>query len=488
LTLLGWQRRRPRLPGGARRQSARPALALAWIGGALAVLGAGLIEATLETARGEQLPVARIALSMRPAGQISPLLYGVNYVWRLVPAQMFPRFNDALRNFTHYTLARYPGGWIAERYDWESNAALGDGYRARGGGHLYRPQAAGAAPETFLSAVPQASFVTPSAQAVRDPLEGSAVVRRSTALVRRYGDRVKMWEIGNEWWLQRGAKSNPATRAQNLRAYAALVKAAAPAMKAVNPSIEIYATGDWTNPAEFAVMRRLVGSAAWSAVGGISIHGYCGPSAERRRCTSMAAEAAAIRTITGKNKIYDSEWSVAKRLTPEDYGIRNAGQTILAFQDLALAQVTAAAYWPAVRGVPAIALVSANYRSAFATGVAFGWMARFYRGELLSTSGDLPAVAAKRGDEVSVVIVTGGGGARTVQVALGGTGLSRLVSAQVMYSRDPNDRRLSRRVDLGALPVTLEGGASGKGWAQFTADPGTAGRGASWEIARLTFR
>ncbi len=461
------------------RRLGLPAIAFALLVGAVAGGRTRFFGPPLATVAGERLPVARIALSMKPIGEISPLIYGVNYVWHLVPGDLFTRFSTLLENTLHATLVRYPGGWDAESYNWDEN---------RVSGNPFRPRTPGVDPETFLSLVPKASFVTPSAAAVRDPRRRAAVVRRIVALVRRYGNRVTMWEIGNEWWLQRGARRNPVVREQNLRAYSKLVKAAAPAMKAANPSIEIYATGDWTNPEEFATMRRLVGSAAWSAVGGISIHGYCGPGAIRRRCVNLPTRAGAIRSIAGKNKIYDSEWAVTPRLTPQDYGIRNAGQTMLAFQDLVAAHVTAAAYWPPARAVPAIALLSADCREAYATGLAFGWMARFYRGEALAASGDLPAVAAKSDGEVSVLVVTGRGGPRTVRVELGGTGLHQLVSAQVMISPDPDRRRTARRAYVRLLPVALEGGAGGKDWAEFTADPGTPGRGQSWEIARLTFR
>ena len=430
-------------------------------------------------AAGDTAPVAEIKLSMRPVAPISPLLYGVNYVWHLVPADRFSRLNSILQKSVHYTLARYPGGWVAEHYDWRRNAFIGN---------QRRPSAAGVDPETFLSAVPRASFVTPSAPALRDPSQIPQLVREAVALVRRFGARVKIWEIGNEWWLAGGGKRNPAVRERDLLAYASLLRQEAPAMKAADPAIAIYATGDWTRPQELAALARLVGKAAWSSVDGISIHSYCGPRSEERRCARIPDRVRAIRSVTGKAKIFDSEWAVGRRLSRGDFGIRNANETIFALQDLAFADMTAAAYWPPVKRVAATALVAADYSQASTTGAAFGWMARFYRGEALETRGDMAAVAAKDGPDVTVFVPSETSGPRTVRIPLANTGLDRVVSAQVLHSPSPDDRRMAPDFGASPLPVLLKRGAGGTAWAQFVVNPATPHRGSSWEIARVTLR
>jgi hypothetical protein len=425
----------------------------------------------------EQAPVVEITLSMTSVGDISPLLYGVNYDWDRVPAAQFQQFAAAMREVAHCTLVRFPAGWNAEWYDWTTN-------RLTGGRHYAAEP--GVDPETLLSLVPEATFITPSAEAIRNPAARADVVERSAALVRRYADRVRLWEIGNEWWLQNEAANDPALREHHLRAYSALIAAAAPAMKAANPHTQIYVTGDWQRPQEFETLRVLSGS-AWSAVDGISIHSYCGPAVEERRCGRIVDSAAAIRSVTGKKAIYDSEWSVAKRLSQEDYGIRNASETILAIQDLAFAQVTAAAYWPVVKVLPALAFASGNYRRSFATGMAFGWMSQYYRGEALRTQGALAAVAAKNDAGVTIFVPARGDGPRRVRISLAGTGLRRVVSAEVMYSQYPDDPQLSRDVSIAPLPVSTHG-ADGQSWLEFMVNPGTPGRGVGWEIARLTLQ
>lgn len=426
---------------------------------------------------GGSVPDAEVTLSMAPVGAISPLMYGVNYVWHFVPSDQIREFDAAMRRVAHYTLARYPGGWAAERYDWAANREVG--------GRVERP---GVDPDTFLAIAPRASFVVRSSAAIQDPAQVPVLAREAADLVRRYGDRVAIWEIGNEWWLQRGGRRYPEIRRENLAAYAALLASVAPAMKAVSPRIEIYATGDWTAPEEFGAIRSLAGPAAWSTIDGISVHGYCGDLDSERLCREIPERATAIRSITGKQKLYDSEWSIGRRVSSDDYGIRNANQMVSAVQDLAFAHVTAAAYWPPVRGVPAIAFVSDDFRQPYATGLIFGWMSRYYRGQALRTSGDLPAAAARSADGVTLFIASMDNRHRMVHIPLAGTGLNRVASAEVMFAEDPDDPDRSRIVQFAPLPTRIGRDAGRRSAVEFEVDPGTPGRGSSWEIARVTLQ
>ena len=419
--------------------------------------------------RAAPAPIAQVSLSMTPVAEISPLIYGVNYVWDSVPAEELRQFDAAMRSVARYTLARYPGGWAAEWYDWAANREVG------GRAYVERP---GPDPASFLSVVPQASFIVPSAAAIRDPSQIPVLARYSADLVRRYGGRVTIWEIGNEWWMQRGAQRNPFARQQNLATYAALVAAVAPAMKAANPHIDIYATGDWVEPQEFRGLRDMVG-AAWSSVDGISIHTYCGELDPERLCSQILQRADTIRSVTGKTKLYDSEWARARRINAENYGMRNAYRMMDAIQDLAMARMTAAAYWPPTKAVPAIAFVSDDLRQAYATGAVFGWMSQYYRGQALRVSGELPAAAARSGATVTLFIAADATGHRIVRVPLAGTGLERVASAEVMFGAE--DPRRSWVVEVASLPTTLRGGAL-----ELELNPGTPGRGAGWEFARVT--
>ena len=455
--------------------AARLALAAAAL--SLAVASAGSLHSAPTSAG--QVPVSQITLSMSPVGDISPLIYGVNYDWDRVPEDEFLHFAATMREVAHYTLARYPGGWDAERYDWASNDEVD--WQPRSGRR-------GIDPGTFLSVVPKSSFVIPSAEAIRDPSRIPEVVQEAVELVRRFGTRVNTWEIGNEWWLQGGAKRQPEIRQVNLAGYAKLLAAVAPALKALNAGIEIYATGDWTEPGEFATLRGLVGPRGWSTVDGISLHTYCGNVDPERLCSEIPERADAIRAITGKQKLYASEWSVARKLTSNDYGIRNANEMVAAIQDLALAHMTAAAYWPPARALPAITFVSYDFRRPYATGLLFGLMSQYYRGQALRTVGELPAAAARSGGSVTLVIASMDSGHRMVHLPLAGTGLTRVSAAEVMVAADPDDPNQSRFVQVTPLQTKVGRDAAGQSAVEFELNPGTPGRGSGWEIARVTLR
>jgi hypothetical protein len=257
-----------------------------------------------------------------------------------------------------------------------------------------------------------------------------------------------------------------------------LVAAVAPAMKRVSPGISIYATGNWRHPEQFGTMREAVGS-AWSAVDGLSIHGYCSFQAMERLCSRIADIVDEIRSASGKDKIYDSEWSAG------DAGIRNANEMIVLMGEMARSRIVAAAYWPPVKAVTVVNFVSADFQRPFATGLAFGWMSRYYEGRVLAVRGDLPAVAAENDGGTTIIVPTHDSGPRTVRVDLTGTGLSKVKSAEVLWSRYAKPAQ-SRFAQISPLPVDLLRGAHGDRWMEFSVNPGGPDRGSNWEIARVT--
>jgi hypothetical protein len=404
---------------------------------------------------------------------VSPLLYGANYVWDKVPDGEFGPYEAAMSDVADVRLERYLGGWGAEAYDWSSNTESG----------IRAAAVPGAGPEAFLAAVPAASFITPSHAAVVDPSAIGAVVRQSVALVRQYGGRVKYWEIGNEWWLQSGAENHPAIRAHNLQTYAQLLAAVVPAMKAADPSIVIFATADWTSPDDLAEMRSIAGP-AWAQVDGISLHTYCGTLDPRRLCADLPAGVAAVRAASGKQEIYASEWSVTRGMNPDDDGIYNADLTIAALREMVQAGIGLGAYWPPVKVLGTTAFVSADYGTPFATGVVFGWMSRYYEGTALATSGELPAVAARDGGQVNVIVPSGGAPA-IVRILLTGTGLHEVTSAAVLYTDLSMQGRAGRAAHIAALPTAIRS-EGGNIYAEFELNPGTPGRGNGYEIARVS--
>lgn len=422
-------------------------------------------------------PVARAAtvtISNDPGIAISPLLYGVNYVWDKVPDGTFEAFWGAMGGIAHASLMRYLGGWGAEAYDWSNNTE--SDFRATDA-----PGAPpGAAPDEFLTRAPTASFITPSKAGVANPDADAQIAQMSAALVSQYGGRVKYWEIGNEWWLQGRAKKDAQTRSRNLDNYARLVAVVAPAMKAADPSIKVFATADWVSPADIIEMRHIAGP-AWQSVDGISLHTYCGTLDPERLCAALPAGVAAVRTASGKQMIYASEWSVTKGMNPDDDGIQNAALTVAALRDMAFAGIALGAYWPPVKMVDATAFVSGDYQAPYATGIAFGWMSRYYEGMALRTGGDVASVAARDGRNVTVIVPSGAPGMLHVRILLTGTGLHEVSSAEVLYTTG-GEGRTGRPGYVTELPSSVREEA-GESYAEFDLNPGTPGRGGADEIA-----
>jgi hypothetical protein len=430
---------------------------------------------------------------MAPIATINPELYGANYIWYKVSQSEFPAWSNAMRTIADYRLARYPDGWGAEHYDWQNNT-MRDNF-----GGATEP---GVDPETFLSTVPQADFVTPSMLYIENPTSEQlkSLVEISRRLVKKYSNRVKVWEIGNEWWLQRSGLSHPKIRAENLTRYAELLAAVVPAMKAAakaaGQSIQIYMQADWTQPSESAQLRQDViangSEAAWDALDGVSVHSYVGVN-ETPLISQIRSNMKAIQLNTQKTNFFSSEWSVTKHRTDDDYGMHNANYTALALQQMVFAGITKGCYWPPSVVVPYTAFVSNNYQHPTATGTLYGWMSQYYEGTALQTTGTMTAIASSLNNAVNIIIPSQNSGLTHVQIPLTGTHLSHVLSAEVMYSANPDDSKLSQIVKTATLPTFITVGDKGLDgkfqlMLNFYLNPGTTNRGSSWEIARISLQ
>ncbi len=418
--------------------------------------------------------VVTIKINAHNGVPIHRLLYGINYDWNAVPAARIKAFAQSMRYLADATIVRYPGGWNAEAFNWNNNTE--------------RPwskvsKVPGANPNTILKLFPEMSFITPSAGAIKNSAEAASVAELSANLVQRYGSRVRFWEIGNEWWLQRGGKKNKAVRERNLKRYAHLLDVVVPEMKKADPAIRIFATAEWQNPADMRRLRYLTGAGVWKQIYGVSLHTYCGII--RVLCSSLPAAIAKIRAASGKSFIYSSEWAVVRHDTPRDFGIRNASYTVDAIRDMAFAGIQLGAYWPPVREIPALAFESANYKIPFATGIVFGWMSRFYEGLALRVAGDTRAVAALDNGKLTVIVPSYSERRTIFRISLRGTAMRRIVSARVLFSDAPNARVNAIPATIATLPVRFIRVKDGETYVQFTLNPGIKGRGSAYEIARV---
>jgi hypothetical protein len=413
--------------------------------------------------------LASVIIKANEETPIEPTIYGVNNGWDVIDGDRFPAFENALAATTHFSIMRFPGGWESEHYDWKTNQTPG---------WAKAPTLPGVDPDGLLGLVPKASFVLPTEDALQGREDLASAVALAKNLVARYGTRVGIWEIGNEWWLQAGAKKNDSTRAETLLRYARLVAAMAPALKAVNPSIEVFASVDWTSPEQVSALRQAVGDSAWQAVDGISIHAYCGDLGQVNDCNTLGNVVSSIRSLSGKRRLFASEWGVVLRLTGNKRGLEESSLIVQTFAQMAQARVEAAAYWPPANYVPASSLIGKDLLTSTALGQLFGAISANYRGLALKTTGQLPADAAIQSDGTLHLIIPAGTDEPilvTVQVPPGRW--SKVASATIIGAAGPveanrfSTRQAEPAFDGSTLQLPLNGDDS-----------------AGWEVAVVTLR
>jgi hypothetical protein len=469
-------------------------------------------------ANAQATSVKTISISMQPQIPISNLMYGANYVWTETPASQFPSWISQMTGYAAQpsapvSLFRYPGGTDGEWYDWVTNGIYP-------GGPSYT--APGEPPDEFLEYIPSlgiisnpraATFVLQSRDVIttKTPAEIPALISQSISgylsLMSIYQGNVRYWEIGNEWWLQKGANHTTAPLSsntlltQNLTRYAELVAAAAPQIKAAYPNVKIYATADWTTAGlaadndEFVQLRNLVGPAAWALIDGISIHTYCGTTNQKSLCASIPAQVKAIEQDTGKSDIFASEWSVGPSQSTDDFGIQNASLTVSALQDMAMAGIDKASYWPSIGFNTGIELTTGTNLTP--TGMLFRAMSLLYEGEALPAhvsvdsgpAGQTVAVAAENNlngkNGIAVIIPSNGDGLETINLSLAGTGMTSVASSSVLYAQYPNSGTSDTTAFTVPLSTTILHQSNGSLEAQFVLNPGITGRGSNWEIASI---
>lgn len=429
-----------------------------------------IFSCTLSTAEAQE---DKIIVTTQIVQSINPEIYGVNYDWNVVADQEYGSYNAELRDVTHFTLQRFPAGWDAEWYDWDSN---------RTPGWKKSPADPGADAATVMATSPAVSIVTPSKDTVKDPERVGSDVDKTLNIVRKFGDRAAAWEIGNEWWLQSGAKQNPTVRKQNLQSYSRLVTAVVPQIMALQPGAKIFVTGDWQQPEEIGAIRSIVGEPLWGQVRGIAVHIYCGTVNPETNCKRVPDQLAKVQAVSGKSEIYASEWNVPRRLTHNNFGMPHANEIGIAIGILVRSGVDLAAYWPPVRILPSLALISSDFQRPEATGLLFGWLAEGFRGSMVETRGALPSIAAVEDGKVGVFVFSRDQNRHSVSVALPTTSCRRKVTGSVMYAASADGSGEPRVADL-ALGIV---GERTRCYVTFVLNPGTSNRGSGWEIARIS--
>ncbi len=484
------------------------------------VLISGIYVFDSSPANAQATTVKTISIAMQPQSPISTLMYGANYVWTQTPGSQYPAYINELTGYAAQpsapvALFRYPGGWAAEWYEWPANdmypGSASPPYTSPGepaGQFLQYIQ-----PMAIGSQMRAASFVlqTRTVITTQTPADIPALISQSISgylsLMSMYAANVRYWEIGNEWWLQNGGANNTAPLSsnplltKNLTRYAQLLAAAAPKIKAEYPNVKIYATADWTtaglaaNNDQFVQLRNLVGPTAWALIDGISIHTYCGTTVTLSLCSSLPTQVKAIEQDTGKSDIYASEWSVGPAQSVNDFGIQNASATVSALQDMAVAGIDKATYWPSIGFVGGIALTTGSNLTP--TGMLFRAMSLAYEGEAIPATvstvsgpaGQTVAVAAEnnlRGKNgIAVIIPSNGDGLETINISLAGTGMTKVANSFVEYAQYPNSGTNATTAYVVPLSTTILHNANGSLEAQIVLNPGITGRGSNWEIGLI---
>jgi hypothetical protein len=424
----------------------------------------------------------RVLAPTGPPILISPLMYGINYVWDVIPENLFAAFGS-LSLSTGVILARFPGGWDGEVYNWQTNRLTAPPH----GQPI--PANPGAAPWQVTETFPAVSFVLKSHPAVINSSQIPSVVAGDIAVVGLHNE-VPIWEIGNEWWNQSGNKVNRNGRLLN---YSALVAQLAPKIKAIAPTAEIYVTGDWTNIAEFDTMRAAVGSTAWSAVDGISVHVYCTADGSASDCSNIPAAFAAVKTSTGKDLIYVSEWSVTGTPTGSDVGIWDANQAILTFNSMILSGATGASYWsPVAQLEPDHPIMMTTCTQLDAVGSLFDFVRPYDVGQVFQTTGDIPAAAAQQ-------VTSDGRTITTIFIPTDTIGHSVVWLHDGLFAKPPDPSTVHVTVSalyapdiskpqttaISTLPWRT-GWSNGDHWVEVEVNPGTSGRGSAAEILRVS--
>jgi hypothetical protein len=403
-------------------------------------------------------------------------IFGVNNMWNIVSKDEFPDFITGLREKAGATLFRFPGGWESEWLDWQSNTAPG---------WKKAPDQPGASVENVLASGLKPTFVVATREAMTDPKQLDSTVERAVALVSKYSNRVTIWEIGNEWWLQDGARKSAGRRSGALQNYAAIIRAMAPQMKKTAPGIKIFINGDWTKPQEFAQLKQLVGETGWAAVDGISIHPYCGDRSDAPLCLNIGAQASAIRASSGKSSIYASEWATARAYSTTKTSLGQGNLLVAALSEMARGHIDAAAYWPAARIIPRLALLNANFRRQTALGAVFQAAAKNFRGRGFETDGSLPLLAASPSPDKMIIIVPSmSPGGRTVKIQLKGAksgGWTLKSSAAIISSKGPNLRW--PQVSTAEIEQT---GLAKTGSLSISLNDQKLRLGSAWEVAIIT--
>lgn len=342
--------------------------------------------------------------------QINPEIFGINNSWNWIANADFPSFIAALDKI-NYKLLRFPGGWESEHYNWNNNTTPG---------WSKPPARIGASPATLVNNVSTFSIVIPTLAAMDKPLWSAAwwdavasLQKTAVTAINKVGaNKVKIVEIGNEWWLHWGGG---VPRRDKLRKYAKIAMNIAEHINQQFPNrtFKLLVNGDFTHPEEFTAMRKefAPNMKAYNAIDGVALHPYVGydSAAYAINKLSYRIKQCINNFNPAKKYVYLSEWAASRAYNSDKRYMQNANIIPDIIHIFARAGVKAAAYWPPINGNAAgIGLLNSDYNTLWPNAQILGELARNYTGHAVSTkSGSVHLAAARNDDNTLTLYVTG---------------------------------------------------------------------------------
>ncbi|MBK0383611.1 hypothetical protein I5M32_11645 [Pedobacter sp. SD-b] len=338
---------------------------------------------------------------------INPEIFGVNNDWKTITNTNFPAFANNLK-LMNYKLMRYPGGWESEYYDWNNNTTPG---------WDKTPDSPGASVASLKANVDSYSIVVPTVKAMNEQVFStnwwSAVSSLKNTAVNAINkadpSKVKIVEIGNEWFLQWGGG---VSRADKLTKYAKIAMNIAEYIdqQFPNRTFKLLVNGDYTVPSEFADMKNAF-TKSYNSIDGVALHTYTGYTTDDHNIKDLAARIkdCANNFNPAKNYVYCSEWIPSRAYNDGKLYMEAANIIPDIIHIYARSGVNAAAYWPpANNSIPGLGLFNPGQTATYPCAQIMGELSKSYTGEALkTTSSDIHISATLNDNNTITLFVTG---------------------------------------------------------------------------------
>lgn len=438
---------------------------------------------------------------------IDPLIYGVNNDWRRTTSENHGLFEEKLDD-VGYSLIRYPGGFESEFYLWE---AAGETPANRTPRWNNNPAVPGATPEQILATARERgvepTFVLRTREYIEAVRDGTSRVNNTVTVnqeeafallvdvadkvVREYKDEVRIWEIGNEWYNFGGNDT------QNQASYATIAGAIAKRIKEIDPTLQTYIVAEWEEPQRMAGFRQqFEADGNWQYVDGLNVHIYAGDEDAKHEFDTIISRMDQLRTDSGKDKFYVSEWNSSKAYTGNKVYMEGANMQVKHTWLMQRSGIQLGAIWPAhetaIKGLGLIDdlvdsenQANTGFGDVLPSGSALNWMSTFLVGDAVQvTEQRVLAAASREGDELVVFLLGVGAGDQDVRVNTAGFRATGVKMAQLMY-RDAANSKGPVSVKSIVEQVSLVDRSNGGIQARVRINSGEEGRGSDSEIIML---